>query len=401
MKKLKPEDNNQYPKACLISRHCRTSDDNAYRPVKQLIKPWSRLPAPGRFADNSGMALLITLTVITLLVAVTLELNRRARATVHAAAETRDRLVISEMLASGVHAAMAMLAEDKKNSEIDSVQEDWADPEKVSAMLESVAPEEGKLTVAISDERSRIQVNALVNFPQGREFQIPQPTLWNRYLKFAFLAYELEAESDQINTIINSMKDWLDSGDDDAITGLSGAESDYYQDLDPGYPARNGPFTDLSELMQVKGMMPEFFYGNEELPGLSNYLTVGVMTPNQQGRFTFDGKININTADLPVLAALLNEEYRELAEAIYDYRMAKADETFLHDLSGSTWYQDVPGAGDIEIDPATITTKSDFFRIDAQASLHEVNMTASVLIKREKNKENDGIMCRVLSWTQE
>ena len=387
--------------AGLQRRSCLAGDGKVYGSVQRRVKPWSMLSAPKWLNDNSGMALLITLTVITLLVAVTLELNRRARATVHAAAKTRDRLVISEMLTSGVHAAMAMLAEDKNNSEIDSVQEDWADPEKVSTMIESVAPEEGKLTVAISDERSRIQVNALVKFPEGREFQIPQPTLWNRYLKMAFLAYELEAESDQINTIINSVKDWLDTGDDDAITGLSGAESDYYQDLDPGYPARNGPFTDLSEMLQVKGMMPEFFYGNEELPGLSNYLTVGVMTANQRGRFTFDGKININTADLPVLAALLEEEDRELAEAIYDYRMAKTDETFVHDLSASTWYQDVPGAGDIDIDPAAITTKSDFFRIDAQASLHEVNMTASVLIKREKDAENGEIRCRVLSWTQE
>jgi general secretion pathway protein K len=125
------------------------------------------------------------------------------------------------------------------------------------------------------------------------------------------------------------------------------------------------------------------------------------MTANRRGRFTFDGKININTADLPVLAALLEEEDRELAEAIYEYRMAKTDEIFVHDLSGSTWYQDVPGAGDIDIDPEAITTKSDFFRIDAQASLHEVNMAASVLIKREKDAENGEIRCRVLSWTQE
>jgi general secretion pathway protein K len=358
-------------------------------------------PALRCLTDNSGMALLITLTVITLLVAVTLELNRRARATVHAAAETRDRLVISEMLASGVHAAMAMLAEDKKNSAIDSIQEDWANPERVSAMVENVAPEEGKLTVTISDERSRIQVNALVKFPEGRAFQIPQPTIWERYLKIAFLAYELEAESDQIATIINSLKDWLDSGDDDAITGLSGAESDYYQDLDPGYSTRNGPFTDISELLQVRGVLPEIFYSNGELPGISDYLTVGVMTTGADDKFTFDGKININTAELTVLAALLKEEDQELAVAIEDYRMARSDETYLHELSGSTWYQDVPGAGDIEIDADAITTKSDFFRIEVHASLREMKMSANVLIRREKNKENDQIRCRVLSWKQE
>jgi len=61
------------------------------------------------------------------------------------------------------------------------------------------------------------------------------------------------------SAIINSIKDWLDSGDDDAITGLSGAESAYYQDLDPPYPCRNGPFPHLGELALLKGVTAELF----------------------------------------------------------------------------------------------------------------------------------------------
>ncbi len=48
--------------------------------------------------------------------------------------------------------------------------------------------------------------------------------------------------------IINSLKDWLDSGDDDAITGLSGAESDYYEGLEPPYSCKNGPMDNLGEV---------------------------------------------------------------------------------------------------------------------------------------------------------
>ncbi|MFZ0241714.1 MAG: general secretion pathway protein GspK [Desulfobacterales bacterium] len=349
--------------------------------------------------NQRGMALLITLAVTTLLVTATVELNRQARATIFSSAAVRDRHRLSEMVASGVNAAMAMLVEDKKNTTVDSLQEDWADPAKVNSVLETLAFDGGTLEVKISDERSRIQVNALVKFPEGREFNEKQRQLWERLLKLAFLAYEHPDETDPVNTIINSLKDWLDSGDDDAITGLSGAESDYYRDLDPPVAIRNGPFTLLKELLPVKGITPELFYGTSEVPGLAPYLTVGGMT-DDGGNFTFTGKININTAEMPVLAALLPEENQDLALPISEFRLEKTSETFNHDLSGANWYKQVPGAGDIEFDSNLITTQSDLFRIEAAASLNGVSLTATVVVHRETEPETGQIVCRVLSWEQ-
>ena len=353
----------------------------------------------GPITNKRGMALLITLAVITLLVATTVELNRQARATVFSSAAVRDRHRLAEMVASGVNAAMAILVEDKKNSTADSMQEDWADPEKVNSMLEAIPFEDGKLEVKISDERSRIQVNALVKFPEGHEFNENQRQLWERLLRMAFLAYEHPDETDPVNTVINSLKDWLDSGDDDAITGLSGAESDYYRDLDPPISIRNGPFTQIKELLQVKGITPELFYGTDELPGLSGFLTVNGMT-DEGGNFTFDGKININTAEIPVLMALLPEENQDLALAISEFRLAKTSDTYNHDLSGSNWYKQVPGAGDIDLDSSLITNQSDFFRIEAAASLNGVSLAATVIVHRETESETGLIHCRVLSWEQ-
>lgn len=349
--------------------------------------------------NKRGMALLITLTVITLLVATTVELNRQARATIFSSAAVRDRYRLAEMVASGVNAAMAMLAEDKKNTTADSLQEDWADPEKVNAMLAAIPFEDGKLEVKISDERSRIQVNALVKFPEGREFNEKQRQLWERLLRLAFLAYEHPVETDPVNTIVNSVKDWLDSGDDDAITGLSGAESDYYRDLDPPIFIRNGPLTHINELLHVKGITAELFYGTDELPGLSRYLTVGGMT-DEGGDFSFSGKININTAEMPVLMVLLPEENQDLALAISEFRLEKTSDTFNHDLSGGNWYKQVPGAGDIDLDSSLITNQSDLFRIEAAASLNGVSLAATVIVHRETESQTGLIYCRVLSWEQ-
>ena len=72
-----------------------------------------------------------------------------------------------------------MLVKDKRESQIDSVQEDWADPEKVSEAMSDIDFDNGGVTVAISDERSRIQVNALVMLP-GHDFNPTQFLLWDR-----------------------------------------------------------------------------------------------------------------------------------------------------------------------------------------------------------------------------
>ena len=351
--------------------------------------------------DRRGVALLITLTVIAILIVTTLELNRRARAAIFSAATTRDRITLSQMTSSAIHLAFAVLLKDKKDSQTDSLQEDWADPEKIKESLDSIIFEEGNLTLNISDELSRIQANALVDFPEGRLFNGPQRLLWDRFLRLAFSFDESSEDIDPAITIINSLKDWLDSGDDDAITGLSGAESEYYQDLDPPYACKNGPLTDLSELLQVKGITPDIFYDSEENPGLSNYLTVSGVTATADNKFTFKGKININTADLPILAALLPEGNQDLALAIHDYRMEKTGTIYNHDLSGATWYKNVPGAGDIQIDADLITTASNFFRIEAVATLHDMKMSVTAVVQRVQDPETNKSTCRVLSWKEE
>ncbi len=347
-------------------------------------------------ANNRGMAILITLSVVTVLIAASLELNRRVRASVFSAATTRDRLTLSVMASSGIHAAMAMLVKDKMESEIDSVQEDWANPDKISSIIMSIPFDEGNVTFKISDELGRIQANALVTFPESRKFNESQRILWDRFLRLFISSDLFETESNP-TAIICSVKDWLDSGDDDAITGLNGAESGYYQDLDPGYPCKNGLFSDLSELLLVKGIMPEFYYGTEEAPGVSEYMTVYGIQISGDNKFTFKGKININTAGLPVLISLMPEGYEDLAPMLDEYRKETSGTEYIHDLSSPTWYKNVPGCGDIKIDSNIITTSSDVFRIESTAALHDMKITIISIVKREQEKKDKKWKCRVLS----
>jgi general secretion pathway protein K len=346
--------------------------------------------------NNHGIALLITLSIITILISVSLELSRNARSAVITTSAARDRLTLLHISSSGINAAMAMLIKDKKESEIDSIQEGWADPEKIIEVLNDISFEDGKVEVSISDELSRIQANAIVRFPEGRDSNNAQMLMWDRFLSF-FISQDDLFEEIEPRTIISSVKDWLDSGDDDTITGLNGAESDYYQSLDPPYSCRNGQLTYLDELTLIRGITSDLFQGQGERPGISRYITIYGITDSG----AYEGKININTADLPVLTALLPSGNEHLAQEIFDYRQERTDLEYIHDLSSLTWYKHVPGCSNITIDPELITTSSDFFRILSVATLREMEMTTTAIVQRLKDNESGKWRCKILSWQTE
>jgi general secretion pathway protein K len=348
--------------------------------------------------SNRGVALLITLTVTTVMIAITLTLHTKIRASVESSAIRRDLTILSNVATSGIHAAMAILVKDRQESEIDTVQEDWAQPEIISEMLAALPFDRGTLMVDISDERSRIQVNALVALP-GHDFNPAQFRMWDRFLGFLVRAHEPLNELDHM-AIINSLKDWIDSGDDDATTGLTGAESSYYLDLDPSYPCRNGPLDHIHELTRIKDVTPALFSSGEDMPGISDFLTIHGMVEAEGGKYTFDGKININTADIPVLIAILPEDYEDYAVEIYDYRIEKSSESYVNELTGINWYKDVPGLEDLELDSALITNTSDLFRITSAGKIGDTTTTITTIIRREKDTKTGKWWCKVLRWQE-
>lgn len=350
--------------------------------------------------NNRGIALLVTLSIITILVAVTLEMNRKIRSAVFSAAATRDRMTLLNMASSGIEIGKALLVKDKNDSDTDSLQEDWAESEKISEILKDIPFEKGTITLSIGDELGKIQINSLVKFPDGHSFNEPQRIMWEQFLS-GLMSQNESFEGLEPLTIINSVKDWIDSGDDDAITGLNGAESDYYQDLDPPYTCKNGPITHIGELALIRGITSELLKGAGGVSGLSDYITVFGMSQAGDNTFTYEGKININTADLPTLAAILPFGSEPLAQAIYDYRQETSESEYIHDLSSPTWYKRVPGMGDINIDSNLITTSSDFFRIESVATLNEMKVKIDTVVNREKNQKTGKWTCKVLRWETE
>jgi general secretion pathway protein K len=354
------------------------------------------------YKGQRGMAVVMAVAVVLLVTTAALELHVNERTNLLNAAGMRDRITLDQMAASGVHLAMAVLVKDRMDSESDSLQEDWADPETMATLVEELPFEKGKLEVKIFDELSKIQINALVDFPGATAFNEKQHQIWDRFAGNLLSVYELlgdeigEMEETDAPTVINSVKDWIDKDDD--ITSINSAESDYYEELDPPYACKNAPFDAISEVRLVKGITPELFNGIAGAMGLSNYITVYGAVKAGDDKFSYPGKININTAELPVLKVLLPSESEDMAELLIAYREAVSGTLYTNDVTNINWYKNVPGFGSIKLDPELISVSSDTFRIVATATLDDVRAVTTAVVQRERESDSSPWTCKVLNW---
>jgi general secretion pathway protein K len=381
--------------------------------------------------NQSGAALLITLSIITLLMAVTFDLNRRVRLDLDTAEHHRTRARLLELADSGTAAARALLLRDALDSAADTLQEPWADPDACLEVLASLELDPARVRITITDELGKIQVNALVRSFPGNAVNPDQKQVWENLLA-VLIPDDRSSEDQDPAAVLNSLIDWLDSGDEDTVSGISGAEADYYASLDPPYHIANGPFQELNEIYMVKGitpdlldpgMLPEDLLPEDLLPEnlepdrkdpataytLSDLFTVHGAAPQtpvpmaRQGRpLIFSGKININTAPVPVIAAILPMGRQDLARRIADYRTLRTEDGsgFVNDLTRRDWYALAAGltSGEKAHMDRHITHQSHIFTITATANLSGRTLVMDTVVARQK--DTDGTWrCPVLRQT--
>jgi len=107
----------------------------------------------GRFLRNSrGMALILTILIISLIVALTLQFNTSMRSDLHAAANLRDGIKLGYIAKSGFNYVLAVLRLDDMS--VDSLHDVWADSKSLSK--NSAAQfDEGRFEVKVSDHSGR------------------------------------------------------------------------------------------------------------------------------------------------------------------------------------------------------------------------------------------------------
>ena len=130
----------------------------------------------------------------------------------------------------------------------------------------------GEFSYWITDEEARFNVNS------GMTDRLDK------------LLSALGVEQSARDTIKDSIEDWRDANETHRVNG---AESEEYLKLPVPYRSRNANLQDTAELLQIKGITPELYYGHGDQPGLVDLVTV-------RSR----GTININTAPKLILSAI-------------------------------------------------------------------------------------------------
>ncbi len=316
--------------------------------------------------DNRGFALILTILVVSLIVVFTLQFNFSMRSDLYSATNLRDGITLASIARSGFNCALAFLTEDASETDFDSLQEPWAYSKAFSSYSASMF-KQGQFELEILDLSGKIQVNQLVDKKGG--FDARQRDLLSRFLN----SEPFDLDPEKVDNLLDAIKDWIDP--DDEVTRF-GAENGYYQGLERPYRCKNGPFQFLEQLLLVRGITRELFYGTKERPGLSRYLTV-------HG----DGKININTADPLVLKCLFPGIDDEAVESMVEYRLDKEN-----DLKNPKWYKNVHGMSHMNIDPGLVTTTSTYFEIRSQGLKGEMKKMVTAMVKR-----GEGTV-KILSW---
>jgi len=320
--------------------------------------------------DNRGMALILTILIVSLIVALTLQFNSSMWSNLHAAANLRDSIKLGCIARSGFNGALAVLYEDSSSGDVDTLRETWAQKVIFSEYSASLF-DEGRFFIEIADLSGRIQINQLVD-KDGKNYNLTQKGLLMRFLN----STEFGLDPEEVENIVDALKDWIDQ---DSETTRFGAEDSYYQTLEKSYPCKNAPFEFLEELLLVRGITKELFYGTEDSHGISPYLsTYG------------DGKININTADPLVLRALSDQIDQDLVEEMIAYRMEEDN-----DLSNFNWYKKVPGMGDMTIPDSMLTTTSIYFEITSEGLKEAMSKRIKGVVERKEGA------LKILSWRVE
>jgi general secretion pathway protein K len=315
--------------------------------------------------NRRGVALIVVLLMVSIITALTIQLNRDTRSDVTGAANLSDGIRLRAIATSGFAVGEALLLADKTN--FDALTELWANTEMISLQSEAYF-DNGSFKLAIQDEGGKIPVNNLVS---GKDYNTGIRDLFLRLLTTSFRMDERKA-----GELVDAIKDWIDA--DDEVTG-SGAESTYYAGLPRPYKAKNAPIDCIEELLMVKGMTRELFYGTKESPGLAQCLTV-----------YGDARININTAPLPVLRALTAEMTDDDVNLLDKYRREPQNS-----LADTNWYQKVPRMTPITIPAALIKVKSEIFRITVVGLQGRMSERITGVVKRDQQK------AKLLSWKVE
>ncbi len=329
--------------------------------------------------EERGIALIVVLLTIAVIAALVFEFCHDSRLKYQLAENTLHSYQALGCAEAGLALALAAL---EQNYSL------WSN-EKLAGILSgavqvSVGP--GYCTTSVVGERGKINVNGLVT----RAGKPVRPRI-DQMLRLIDVLNSQRADRNQVSySLVPAIMDWIDP--DDEVTVLSyvqganaGSEDEYYQNLEKPYHCKNGPLDALSELLLVKGMTREIFYGDSDVEdanpatGMSDCLTV----------YGSDGVVNINDASVTVLQTLSERMDLTLAESIVQHRPYRSVEDLAR-VPGMTREVLQAVRGLITVQPG-----GEFYTVTARGIVGHCVRTVRLTVRRESA---GGRVTPVMRW---
>lgn len=414
-----------------------------------MSKPLDRKPAPRRGAPGrpdplggrKGVALIMVLTVITILTAVTVQFQYEGHVYINSTANFRDKakarylarsaieftrlifnlqgtvdtllkqfwknntpsiqlwqlIPVDSDLARAVAGGIFSMQEQQSLFQDTAIGGSLDNPDSVASQQadsmnavafgqsEGFGEFEGHFRAEIRDEESKINVNVRpgnhkeVNMMKAELERLFAPVKYNPL----FENPDPYGQYYDRQEIIHAIIDWIDP--DNMRSGFeAGDESGRYQHLPEVYPSRNHMFDSLDELQLVAGISDRFWRLFRD--SLTIYRT---------------NRININTAGPEVLRALLEQyleppipqdaEMQRILDTIMEFRVQNAgfwnEDAFINFLTGGPeLFLELAGgaAGKANLKKA-VTIESRVFTVEAMGEINGVMATMTVVLTRDGN----------------
>lgn len=237
-------------------------------------------------SGNEGVALILTLLFVVLLTVLVVEFAYEAQVEASYALNSGNEFQARLAAKSAIYNGIAILETDRLETELavtqggssvpsDSKLSAWAQPGTFEPLNDAV------MRTTITDEFSKINLNALVYYDEAGN-----PLVRAHIQEALIYFFQQRDESVNAEAIVDSLIDWMD---EDEEVYDDGAESSFYESSENPYPCKNGPMDSIDELLLIRGVTPELYFGLPDvepvqLP-LSEYLTVhgdwlGRINPN-------------------------------------------------------------------------------------------------------------------------
>lgn len=302
--------------------------------------------------QQKGIALITILVMVALATILAASIAKRQYAT------NEDTAVLMRQNQALNYAKSAeaffseLLIQDAQNSaNSDHLQEMWAKP------MPAFPVEGGFVSGKLKDESGKFNLNSL--FTIDGKVNEENKAYFERILMRVGLPAELS----------QAVIDWQDQ--DDIPMGAMGAESNYYNGLQPPYSAANRPFFSVEELKLVRG------FEGEKYDLIQQYVSA---LPDVAS------KININTAPALVLAAI-DPKLNAASVATLQKQKQEKMENFsnVQDLLSTDVFKSIETANKT-LAEKVFDVKSNYFKAEIEVALNNRNRQMSSYLMRTNNQ---------------